>query len=239
MKNDADDIDTYELSVEYSNPEKLFNVGILYARNVRSASDRNSSHDMSIFSQKRFGKVQLGGELVTIREDGRSAAAGLLGQLDYLPGKWNFGVDVALATASSNTNFTFHPNYQPFLLLFRQSLGTDKGPSSVRGGSKGLGVGSAAGIGDGSGALLTKAHISYTFDNKLYTLGSEFGFARLLHKASNAGSALGVETDFHFSQKWYENFTTTYALGLLFPGSAFGNGAAVAWGLQIRGALSF
>lgn len=240
LRRDDDDSESYEFSVEYSNPETLFNVGILYARNVRSNATRGSSHDMSIFAQKRAGKFQLGGELVSIREDRKASTAGILGQIDYIPGRFNIGADVAVATAGSDgSHFTFHPNYQPFLILFRQSLGTDKATNSVRGGENGLGVGSEAGIGTGNGAFVAKGHVTYTFESKLYTLGTEFGFARLMQKGSNTSNALGFESDLHFTQKWYENFSTSYAFGLLIPGKAFGDGAQTCWGLQLRGALTF
>ena len=237
-KSDADDIDTYEISMEYNNPESLFDVGILYSRNVRSGHSLfTSSHDLSIFSQKRWNKFQLGGEFVSIRQDSRSSTTGILAQMDLLPGNWDIGLDLAYASGAANASYAFHPNYQPFLLMFHHNLGTTG--RLLRGGLNGAGVGSAVGSGDGAGALIVKTGAAYAFDSKLYTLGVEVGYAKLMRTGNNSGDKLGVESDIHFTHKWYDNFSTYYTIGFLFPGSGYTNGANVAWGTQIRGALTF
>lgn len=238
---DGDDAESYEIGIDYSNAESLFDVGILYTRNIRSASSGlglSSSHDLSIFTRKRWGQVQLGTELATSGQDTKSNVVGWLAQVDYMPGAWKISTDVAVATASSDAAFNFHPNYQPFMILFRQSVGaTDSG--EVRGGSSGNAVGSAVGAGDGSGAILAKVGIGYGFSKDRYILGFDVGGAQLLRQGSNSGKSLGFETDLTLAQKWYDNFTMHYGFGLLFPGSGFGDGAQVAWGTQIRGALKF
>jgi hypothetical protein len=248
INNEGDDIDIYELAIEYTNPESLFDVGLLYTRNVRTAgavSLMPSSHDLSIYSLKRWGDLQLGGEFVNINAKGPGNAQsviGLLAQADYMPSNWNFGLDLGLATADGALSYNFHPNYRPFLILFNQSLGsrgTSAKLSSVRGGPTGAPVGGAVANGDGNGGFVLKGNVGYTFEGKVFTLGTDFGYASLARQGSNPGSVLGFETDVHLTQKWYENFSTSYAVGFLFPGSAYGPKAQVGWGLQIRGGLKF
>lgn len=239
LKNDSDDNETYEMSVEYNNPESLFDVGLLYARNVRSGGGSlQSSHDVSIFLQKKWSKIQWGGELVTIKQQDRASAMAFLTQFDYTPSNWNWGLDLAYVTGKRDAPFAIHPNYQPFLLLYRHSLGVTKG-NDIRGGNAGQGVGSSAGQGDGNGALLVKAGIAYNFDNKLYTLGTNFGYARLMYQGSNTKSTLGYETDIYFNHKWYDNFSTSYAAGVLVPQKGLSGSPRMAIGVQLRGALSF
>ena len=243
LNSDADDIDTYELSLDYSNPESLFDVGLLYARNVRTAgaaTTLKSSHDLSIFSQKKIGQFQLGGEFVSISQDTHTAGIGILASVDFMPGAWKLGADFAYASAAADGSFSFHPNYQPFMILFRQTLGPTANPNTVRGGFGGSNaVGAAVAAGDGAGALLTKVNLSYGFDNQKYVLGTDIGYATLARQGTNASKALGLEFDLHFAQKWYDNFKTHYGLAMLFPGSAFGTAPQTAWGFQIRGALTF
>jgi hypothetical protein len=242
LNRDSDDTDTYEISLDYSNPESFMDVGLMYTRNVRTggaATGLKSSHDLSIFVQKKWKMLQAGAEFASMSQDSSGTASGFLTQLDYQPGSVKFGFDVALASASGNNSFKFHPNYQPMMILFRQTVGATKALSSVRGGTSGSTVGSTVAEGDGAGALLTKARILYSMDQGRYQFGTDLGWAQLIRQGSNVGKALGFEVDLHFSQKWYENFSTHYGLGVLFPGKAFGESVQTTWGLQIRGALEF
>jgi len=242
VNTDHDDIDTFELSMEYTNSETLFDVGILYARNVRSAPSPTygSSHDISIFLQKKWDRFQLGGEFVSIRQDHRSDVFGGLAQIDWTSANgWNLGLDGAVSTAGKDSSFNFHQNYQPFLILFRQNTGLKGGAASVRGGTTGASVGTATGDKDGAGAMLAKATVAYAFPKKIYKLGVDFGTAQFMRKNSSDSKNLGIEFDTHFSHKWYDNFTTYYTAGMLFPGSGLGSGAGFVWGGQIRGALVF
>jgi hypothetical protein len=69
VTNDADDIDTYELAIDYANAGGDSNVGILYSRNMRSLNlGKTSSHDLSIFAKKTWNRLQLGAEFVSISE---------------------------------------------------------------------------------------------------------------------------------------------------------------------------
>lgn len=242
VNDGGDDMDGYELSIEYSNPESLFDVGLLYTRYVAMAAapvGSASSHNFSGYARKRWDKFQLGGEFANISRSG-TAQIGFLGQIDYMPSAWEWSVDVGFASGNKTAPFTFHPNYRPFLLMYNQSVGPKASAASVRGGAGAMSaVGSAFGSGDGSGAFLMKLSGSYGFDNKTLRLGADMGFATLARRGSNDGRMLGVETDFHLTQKWYENFRTVYALGLLFPGAGVRKDAQVGWGLQIRGALNF
>jgi len=245
LANDGDDAEAYELSLDYSNPESLFDVGLLYARRVRMAGSApysaglRSSNDLSIFAKKRAGRFQFGGEFVSIAQDTKSNAIGALAQIDYMPGHWNLGLDVGFASGAADTPFTFHPNYRPFLILYRQTVGPTSNPAAVRGGASGSSVGSALGAGTGNGSFLTKASLSYAFAASRLTFGTDIGFASLARAGSSGGSFLGVETDLHLTQQWYENFQTVYAAGFLVPGSGFGPNAKAGWGVQVRGALTF
>jgi hypothetical protein len=243
LNNEGDDADVYELSLEYSNPETLFDVGLMYTRNARASSSetlRGSSHDLSIYSKKRWNAFQLGAELASIAEEGKSNALGVLAQLDYMPGLVKFNFDLAYAGASNNSAFIFHPNYRPLVILFRQSLAAQK-PAVVRGGAEGASsaLGSNVAGGTGSGALLAKVGASYSLSNGTYVVGGDLGYAKLTHQGTSSSAGLGTELDLHLTQKWYENFSTNYALGVLFPGKAFVAQPKMAWGFQIRGALAF
>lgn len=246
LANDGDDAETYELSLDYSNPESLVDVGLLYARRVRTAGSLpygmglRSSNDLSIFAKKRAGRLQFGGEFVSAAQDTKSNAIGVLGQVDYMPGNWNLGFDIAYASGASDSPFTFNPNYRPFLILYRQTVGPAVASGAVRGGAAGsTAVGSAVANGSGNGAFLTKVGASYAFASSKITFGGDLGFASLARAGSNNGSFLGVETDLHLTQQWYDNFQTVYAAGLLVPGNAFGPSPKAGWGLQVRGALTF
>jgi hypothetical protein len=242
LNNDADDIDIFEIALDYSNPESLFDVGLMYTRNVRTAgssSPLKSSHDLSIFAKKRIGQLQGGAELNSMSQDSRSNAIGFLAQLDFMPGAFKVSADFAYASAASDSAFTFSPNYQPLLILFRQSVGPGNASTSVRGGSSGRGVGTALGSGDGAGAVLATLGVGYGFSKDKYILGADLGWASLARQGSNAGKNLGVELDLRFSQAWYDNFRMHYGFGMLFPGQAFGTDPQVGWGLQVRGVLKF
>lgn len=244
LSNSQDDIDAYELSIEYSNPETLFDVGLLYNRGVvmtgapATLEPSGSAHNLSIYSRKRWNDLQVGGEFLHVN-GADSGRVGFLAQVDYMPGVWEWNVDVGLASGSDVTPLSFHPNYRPFLLLFRESIG----PTAIdvaRGGAGGtMAVGKAIGLGTGNGAFISKLGGSYGFDNKALRFGADVGFATLASQGTNEGKLLGVETDLHLTQKWYDNFDMIYSLGLLIPGGAFGPGQQGSWGMQIRGALTF
>ena len=236
--NDAgDDADGYEISVEYLNPETSFDVGLLYTRTVRMASAPAgvfNSNDLSVFTRRRWNKVQFGGEFVY-----RNPGLGALAQLDYQPGAWIWGIDAGFASGSATRPFAFNPNYRPFLILFNQSVGKADG-TDVRGGNGGASaVGTTIGGGTGNGALIGKLSGSYGFDNDTLRFGMDVGFATLARVGTNSSRMLGIETDLNLTQKWYDNFKTVYAAGFLFPGGGFSSNAQVAWGVQLRGALSF
>jgi len=237
ITNDNDDIDTYELALDYANAEGDSAVGILYSRNIRSLKTTaagSSSHDLSIFAKKRWGSFQVGGEFVSIATQNADTTSGFLIQADYMPGPWRIAYDFAYASSSSSSKFSFNQNYKPFMFLFRHSLGTSVPSAEVR---AGRGVGADV-VGDGGGgALVNKGHVSYEFSDM--TLGSDFGFASLGRNGASGKSYLGLETDFFLTQQWYDNFKMTYAAGFLIPGEAFGASPKAAWGVEIKGVLEF
>ena len=241
---DGDDGETFEFSLDYTNPESLLEVGLLYSRNIRSASSGlglNSSHDFSIYSTRRWGNFQAGAELATVGQDNLKSQIGTLVQLDYMPGPVTFGIDFGYASANSEGQFVFNPNYQPFLVLFKQTVGQAQSDlGMVRGGSEGASaVGNSITGSGGNGAIVAKTRFSYGFDKDKLVLGSDIGFARLGRVSSETSSNLGFEVDIHLKQQWYKNFYMSYALGTLFPGKAFGESAQTAWGFQLRGVLNF
>ncbi len=242
VNDEGDDAETYEISLDYSNPESLFDVGLLFARRVRNVGAKtvlglDDQNDLSIFARRRFGAFQLGGEFVTVSEEGKNSTQGVLAQIDYMPGAWRFNTDLAFASGNSTGSFRFHPNYRPLMLLYRQSIGPAAPASEWRGGVAGVPVGSA--IGGGSGAVLNTWGMAYDFVNTKISLGMDIGYGLLANKGTAAGKLLGVETDIYMDQHWYENFKTNVGLGLLFPGAGFGAASQTAWGFQVRGALSF
>ena len=143
---------------------------------------------------------------------------------------------MAFASSSSNSAYSFHPNYKPFMFLFRQSLGTSNPVTESR---SGRGVGSDVAGDGGGGALVNKGHLSYRLDASQITLGTNLGYAKLSQKGSNGSESLGFETDLFVSHQWYDNFKMQYALGFLIPGDAFGPNAKAAWGFELKGALEF
>lgn len=239
LANDGDDIDTYELALDYANSDDTSAVGILYSRNVRSLKTTDaggSSHDLSLFAKKRWNNFQVGGEFVSIATEDADAKTGALAQFDYGFGNWRVAYDFAFASSSSGDNFTFHPNYKPFMILFRHSVGTGVPENEIR---AGRGVGSDVTGTGATGALLNKAHLSYNFASSGITVGGDFGTA-LARTASSAGSkSLGFEADLFVNQQWYDNFKVLYMGGLFFPGKAFGGSPSTAWGLEIKGVLEF
>ena len=241
MTNDGDDIDTYELALDYANADGDSAVGIMYSRNIRSLKSTSagaSSHDLSIFVKKRWNKVQFGGEFVSIATQDADATTGILVQADYMPGAWRLAYDFAYASASSSSSaaFSFHQNYKPFMFLFRHAVGASVGSDEIR---SGRGVGADV-VGDGGGgALVNKGHISYDFKGSDMTLGSDFGFATLNRNGSSGKSYLGLETDIFLSQQWYDNFKILYAAGVFVPGEAFGASPKATWGLELKGVLEF
>lgn len=237
-----DDAQSYEVSVDYSSPEELFDVGLLYSRRIRQAGAgiyQNSSHDMSIFARKKWGDFLTAFEFVTIRPKQTPTATGLLFQNEYRPGSFRMGLDIAFASGNDTISYNFHPNYRPFMLMFKESVGTGVHKSFIRGGPNGVPVGSAVGAGSGNGAFVSKLKLEYGFSDDKYVLAGDLGYARLTNQGTNDSKTLGFETDIHLDHKWYENFKSSYALGLLFPGSGYGRSSNVTWGVQLRGALSF
>jgi hypothetical protein len=214
----------------------------MYTRNVRGASSGSplkSSHDLSIFSQKKMGDFQLGAEFVSVNQDVNGAASGLLAQVDFQNGAVKLGADLAWSTATSTATYAFNPNYQPLLILFRQTLGTTHSASQTRGGQFGAGFGSDIANGDGAGGLLVKGKFEYGIDKDKMVFGLNAGWAKLTNQGSCPGDSLGTELDLSLMQKFYSNFNLSYAVGFLLPGDAFGPDQRTAWGAQIRGALSF
>jgi hypothetical protein len=240
---DSDDGESYELSLDYTNPESLLEVGLLYIRNIRAATSGlglNSSHDFSIYSTRRWGQFQLGAEMASVGQDNSKSQIGALLQMDYMPGDWTMALDFAFASGSAEGQYAFNPNYQPFMILFRETIGPSSAVNEVRGGQTGSqAFGKSITGNGGNGAFLFKGRVGYAIDKDKLILGSDFGFASLVRTSAETSKNLGFELDLHLKQKWYKNFYVTYGLGTFFPGGAFGEGAQTTWGFQLRGVLTF
>ncbi len=234
---EGDDSESYEIAVEYINEESGFDVGLLYNRTVASASAAGfeSENLLGIYSKKKWGSVHLGGEFVSHGYEDVEAQYGALVKLQYKPESFSMGVDAGYASAAGDSNFAFQSNYKPLLILFNEFVGPKAG-RTVRTDAE---VGSAVGNGAGSGAIFGVLSTSYTFSSGNYTLGGNIGYAQLVKERDNAGKGLGTEFDMHLTQKWYPNFQTSYAVGMLFPGEGFGSDTQIGWGTRITGALTF
>jgi hypothetical protein len=238
LTDDSDDAESYEVAVEYINEENGFNVGLLYNRTVASAgagSKFDSENLLGIYTKKKWGSMNLGGEFVSRGYETGDAQYGGLVKILYKPASFSLGIDAGYASANGNSNYKFQSNYKPLLILFNDVVGPTAG-HTVRTNAN---VGNAVGSGTGAGAAFGVLSTSYTFASGNYTLGGNVGYAQLVKQGTNADKALGTEVDLHLSQKWYDNFQTSYAVGMLFPGKGFGSDAQAAWGTKIAGALTF
>lgn len=239
MASDSDDVESYEVSVEYINDESGFDVGLLYNRTVAmAASGRRdeAANNLGIYSKKKWGSFQLGGEFVSLGYENQDAQFGGLVRALYKPANWAFGLDAGYASANGSGNYAFQSNYKPMLILFNEVVGPTNGGDTIR---TGVNVGNAIGSGSGAGAVFGVLTGAYTFASGNYTLGTNIGYAQLAKQRTSVGSGLGTEVDLHLTQKWYNNFQTSYGLGFLMPGKAFGADPQLAWGTRITGALTF
>ncbi|NCN26675.1 hypothetical protein GW915_03790 [bacterium] len=243
LNNDDDDMDVFEGSLEYANPEAKFNIGLLYSRKVRSADSyegsilgRKSSHEMSLFLKKQWSEFFVGSEFVTQSYDKQSNVTGWLGQISWTPGNFIMDLDLAYSNFSGDRSFEFNRNYRPFLIMFRQTTGVTSDERETRTGGP---VGGVEGNGTGGGVMLSKLGLGYKFSDGRYVLRSDVGYAQFEEQGTSSGNELGVEWDMSFDQQWYKNFHTQYAFGVLFPGDGYGPDARLGWGLQLRGYLEF
>ncbi len=242
LRRDSDDAETYILSMDYSSPESGLASGILYERSVNGPGaniGRSSSHDLSIFAKKTWGTFNLGAEFAMLNESGDNPRNGILFQASQDGKGLRYGLDLAFASSSSGDNFSFHPNYRPFLILFRHNLGPNVAVEDVRGGGGAQSLGSDVTGNGGGGAYLGRAHLAHQFRNSSFQLGGQLGWASLIDEGSAGSKNLGFEFDLSLVQKWYENFKVYYAGGVLFPGSAWASNPKVTWGLELKGVLEF
>jgi len=238
LSSDQDDAESYEISVEYINQDSLFNVGILYNRTVVSAAadvGYPSEHLLGFYTRKRWNDLQLGAEFLSRGFEDTESQLGLLTQVLYNPGKWTFGLDSGYASANGSSNFAFQTGYEPLVLLFDDMLGPQAGENV----NQGTNIGNPIASGAGAGALFSVLSASYGFSSGNYVLGFNFGYAQLAAQRTSPGKSLGSEVDIHLTQKWYDNFNTSYAMGFFMPGDAYGPNSQIGWGTKITGRLKF
>ena len=244
IHTDIDDDEVYEGSVKYENEGSGVAIGLLYGRHIRLAlSDSkqagfSSSNDASFFARKEWETMSIAGEVASVSYDKEADVYGALVQYRFQPGNWDVSADGLYSSHSSDRAFIVHPNYRPFLILFRQSQGKNVGATSTRYG-KSVGFDPSDSADQQRGALLGKVGAAYSFFAKKYKLGLVAGYAKLLQASANGGETLGIEADLHFDQQWYDNFSTGLTAGVFRSGNAFGPDAQLTYGLQIRSYLEF
>jgi hypothetical protein len=246
LHSDVDDNDVYELSVKYENEGAGVGIGLLYARHIRavnsvskSTDGYNSSNDFSFFAKKQWENLFIGGELASMSFDDQPDVYGALLQLKYTPGQWEWELDGVYSAGSDGRAFIVHPNYRPFLILFKQPVGASVGDANVSRYGWGVGFDPSNPAAEERGALMGRLGMAYNFSQKKYRLGVVGGYAQLNTPASVTNEKdLGFEVDINFDQQWYDNFKTSLATGVFVPGSAFPE-AQMAWGLQFRSYLNF
>jgi hypothetical protein len=244
LHTDADDEEVYEGSVKYDNEGSGVSIGLLFGRHVRgafssSAATYKSSYDYSFYAKKEWEKSSIAAEFASNSYDKQAHVFGALTQYRYHPGNWDLEVDGLFSSHSGDRAFIVHPNYRPFLILFRQVQGSNfakkDNPTRL---SSGIGIDPSDVASKEKGALLGRFGAFYSFAQKKYRLGVVGGYAKLM-SANDNGSSLGFETDLHFEQKWYENFKTSLAAGIFLPGNAFAAEKQSSWGVQVRSYLNF
>ncbi|MEZ4814880.1 MAG: hypothetical protein R3A80_06700 [Bdellovibrionota bacterium] len=246
---DIDDEEVYEGSVRYENEGAGAYIGLLYGRHIRLADSASkvagysSSNEFSIFGKKEWTTFSVGGEFASVAYDSQSDVYGALAKMRWTPGNWELEADGLYSSESNGRAFLVNPNYRPFLILFRQSLGTNVGAASGTRYGRGIGFDPSASVAAETGAALGRVGFFYNFSQKKYRLGLVGGYAQMLNANASNSKNLGYEADIHFDQKWYDNFKTSFVIGALKTGDAFKQagkgGPEVAWGTQIRSYLSF
>jgi hypothetical protein len=243
LYTNIDDEDVYEGSVKYENEGSGVAIGLLFGRHIRSAFTaltHNSSNDYSFYAKKEWELSSIAAEFASNSYDKQAQVYGALTQYRYHPGNWEFEVDGVFSSHSGDQSFLVHPNYRPFLILYKQVQGSyvGKNENSKRFGN-GIGLDPASDLDNSEkGALVGRLGAFYSFAQKKYRLGLVGGYAKLISSNVN-GDSLGFETDLHFEQKWYENFKTSLIAGAFIPGKAFASERKESFGVQFRTYLNF
>ncbi len=258
LYQDIDDDEVYEGSVKYENESAGVGIGLLFSRHVRAvnavsrtgASGYSSSNEVSFFAKKEWEKFSIGGEVVSVSYDDQADVFGALAQMRWNPGNWNVELDGLFSSESGGRAFLVNPNYRPFLILYRQSLGGNVGAASGSRYGRGIGFDPGNPTQTENGAILGRVGFFYNFSQGKYRLGLSGGYAQMLEGnsgtpalpgpavAGNNNKDLGIEADFHFEQKWYDNFKTELGVGVLKPGGAF-PGSELVFGGQVKSYLNF
>lgn len=242
----GDDVETFEVAINYNNPENETDVGLMWSihkehsRVVADPSDSNilgdSYHDVSFYAKKKWKKFEIGAEFVSRSPDDLDTGTGGLLQLDFESGNWHWLLEGAYASGGP-TPMVLHANYKPLMILYRQTLGANYKEDTIKNAAT-AGVGSSLN-GVGSGAILAKAGFEYSWSNDDFTFGTAVGYAQLEDKGAGDSEDLGIEVNMYLDQKWYDNFTMNYSVGMLMPGDAWSKDADSAWAFEIKGALKF
>lgn len=247
---DIDDEEVFEGSVRYENEGSGAYIGLLYSRHLRMANAAskartggyNSSNEFSFYGKKEWETLSIGAEFASVAYDEQSDVYGTLAQLRWTPGNWELELDGLYSSESGGRAFLVNPNYRPFLILFRQSLGANTGTGGTRFG-RGIGFDPSDSTASERGAALGRFATYYNFKQKKYRLGAVLGYAQMLEANASTNKDLGYEANLVFEQNWYDNFKTSFTAGALVTGEAFKRagigGPEMVWGTQLRSYLTF
>lgn len=245
LNQDIDDDEVFEASVKYESESSGVSIGLLFGRHFRGADSASrksgyaSSNEISFFAKKEWEDLSLGIEAASVSYDSQDDVYGALAKLNYTPGNWDIQLDGLYSSESGNRAFIVHPNYRPFLILFKQNLGANVGIATTTRYGRSVGYDPANSTASENGAMLGKLGLHYSFSQKKYKIGVVGGYALLSNSSAIGGKKdLGIEADFNFEQQWYDNFKTALTAGILLPGKAFGTTEKV-YGMQIRSYLNF
>lgn len=249
LYQDIDDEEVYEGSVRYENESAGAYIGLLYGRHMRGADSLSaqagygSSNEFSFYGKKEWETFSIGAEVGSVAYDDQADVYGGLAQLRWTPGNMELELDGLYSSESGNRAFLVNPNYRPFLILFKQSLGPNVGNASGTRFSRGIGYDPSDATAAERGAMLGRLGFFYNFSQRKYRLGLVGGYAQMLKSNASGDKELGIEGDIVFEQKWYDNFKTSITAGALKAGNAFeqaGKGSPeLVWGGQVRSYLSF
>lgn len=247
---DIDDEEVFEGSVRYENDGAGAYIGLLYSRHLRMAdaaskakvNGYSSSNEFSFYGKKEWETLSLGAEVASVAYDDQSDVYGGLAQLRWTPGNWELELDGLYSSESNGRAFLVNPNYRPFLILFRQSMGANVGVNGTRFG-RGIGFDPSDSAASERGAAVGRFATYYSFKQKKYRLGAVLGYAQMLEANASGDKDLGYEGNVIFEQNWYDNFKTSVTAGALMTGDAFKQvgvgGPEMVWGAQIRSYLTF
>ena len=246
----SDDVNEYNVEINYSNPEKLMQMAILYQmRRANSIAavfpgatldDSLNLNLLNVFFKKQKGDFDfavegsfISGGIGDLARD--HSGLGLAFELNYKPAdsKWSYGGNFGMASGDDSTTanyegYGFDRNYDVALLLFNHVLGSADvlNSSLYRANSAQVGSGTALDEEVLTNTTYLAPYVNYKWKEK-WDLGAKFVYAQLNETASAQSSDLGYEFDFSVEYKPKKGVRWVNNLAYLIPGSAFENGTGL------------